>query len=76
VVFNVAAGLMFFNEKITLKVTLGIVITLTGIISVSLLKGGEAVKVKDSQKTITEDASYHKTISILLALMVGMGNAT
>ena len=41
VVVNTAAGLAFFNEKINFKIGSGIVVTMAGIIWISLGKGQE-----------------------------------
>lgn len=45
IVINVTAGFLFFNEKINLKETLGILITIAGIVWISLSRGQSTVSV-------------------------------
>lgn len=79
VVVNSAAGLAFFNEKITLKTCSGIIVTMCGIIWISLAKGGEALAQKDAMTSvdqdIVEEALLNKSKAVILALGVGVGNA-
>ena len=46
IVINVTFGLVFFGEKMTLKMVCGIVITITGIMWISIAKGAGAVKMQ------------------------------
>ena len=79
VVVNTTANRILFKDSITLKMGFGITVTLSGIIWVSLAKGQDAIKIKvaaGSDLEPTEDEIfYHKVMSIILALTVGVGNA-
>ena len=44
IIINVTFGLLCFGEKMTWKMVLGIVITITGIMWISLAKGAGAIK--------------------------------
>ena len=74
IVVNITFGYAFFQEKISNKQILGIIVTLTGIIWISLAKGEASVK-KESQFS-EDDLNWFKTLSILLAICVGAMNAT
>jgi drug/metabolite transporter (DMT)-like permease len=76
VVVNSAAGLVFFNEKLTRKLSLGICVTMTGIIWISLAKGGDAVAMREGKVEINlDDIILNKSKAIVLALAVGVGNS-
>jgi uncharacterized membrane protein len=45
IIINVTFGLIFFGEKMTIKMVLGIVITIAGIMWISLAKGAGAIKI-------------------------------
>ena len=46
IVINVTFGLIFFGEKMTLKMVCGIIITISGIMWISIAKGSGAVKIQ------------------------------
>lgn len=79
VVVNTAAGLVFFGEKLTLKTSLGIIVTMCGIIWVSLAKGSEAMHLKQTviggEDFDENEVVANKSKAIVLALLVGVGNA-
>lgn len=54
VVVNTAAGLAFFKETFNIKVLVGIIVTLSGIMWISLAKGSEAIKLKHEHEARVE----------------------
>ena len=73
ILVNSTFGYIFFREIITKKMFLGMVITITGIIWISLAKGKGNVAA--AYLIPEDDLSYYKIMSILLALSVGTLNA-
>lgn len=45
IIINVTFGLIFFGEKMTVKMVLGIVVTISGIMWISIAKGAGAIKL-------------------------------
>ena len=71
IVINCGVGYVWFREVITLKMLFGIVVTLTGIIGISLAKGEGAVVVEDT----ATDVSYYQTLAVVFSIMIGVMNA-
>jgi len=74
IVVNISCGYAFFEEKISKYQIIGIIITLSGIIWISLAKGAGSIKA--SLVVSEEEAKIYKFLSVLLALCVGTMNAS
>jgi drug/metabolite transporter (DMT)-like permease len=56
IIINVTFGLIFFGEKMNLKMVGGIVITIAGIVWISLAKGSAAIKINGAAGSNLEHA--------------------
>jgi drug/metabolite transporter (DMT)-like permease len=73
----VSFGYIFFGEKLNYKMMIGIIVTIIGIMWISLAKGAQSPdNLKETSSMTKDDASYYKTLSIILALGVGCMNAS
>jgi drug/metabolite transporter (DMT)-like permease len=70
-VINCAVGYLCFRETVTPKMLLGMLVTLSGIISISLSKGGATSSDQES----LEDETLFKIIAIVFAILIGVMNA-
>jgi drug/metabolite transporter (DMT)-like permease len=75
-VINVTAGIMFFNEQINWKESLGMIITIAGIMWISLSRGQSSYSATTSMDQLSDDSQYYKFMAILAALSVGGLNAS
>lgn len=75
VVVNTTAGFIFFKERLSLKTMSGIIVTLIGIIWISLAKGDSSSSKNHDSSETEEDFIYFKLLSIMFALFVGTSNA-
>ena len=73
IIVNSVVGYFFFREIITPKMLFGILVTITGILWVSLAKGGSAPL--ETPLPPVENLVYNKVMSVLLALLYGTLNA-
>lgn len=73
IVVNCAFGFLYFGEKINSKVIAGIIITVSGIMWISLAKGQAALVLREGDNN---DADFNKMMSVMFALSVGMLNAS
>jgi drug/metabolite transporter (DMT)-like permease len=74
IVVNITAGYAIFQEKISPKQVAGIVVTVAGIIWISLAKG--EVGVKKDTGVRDDEANWYKNLSVMLAISVGAMNAS
>ena len=75
IVVNVSCAYLFFDEKLTAKMMAGILITIAGIVWISLAKGQSAQSVSTSIYSDDDRASF-KLYSIILAVATGVFNAS
>lgn len=74
IVVNISAGYAIFQEKISSMQVAGIIVTVAGIIWISLAKGEVGLRKKTGVGE--EDINWNKTLSVVLAISVGMLNAS
>ena len=72
IIINCACGYFCFNEEINYKVVIGICVTISGIIWISLAKGQAALNVSVA---LEEEVTIDRYLSILFALGSGCMNA-
>lgn len=69
---NCILGYFYWSEKLTLKMIIGTVVVLSGVIWISLDRGAQTVLTADEE----EEGQYYKWISILCSLVGGSFTAT
>ena len=70
---NTFAGLFWFDEKLNMKVCLGIVVTLCGIVWISISNGSN---LQFDSLVDEETRGQNQFLSIVFALCVGLGNSS
>jgi hypothetical protein len=76
IIINVTCGLLFFDERINLIESVGIVIIVSGIVWISLSKGKRPELTTEYSIDTDEAAQWNKLKSIFFALCVGISNSS